>query len=407
MFAEVAPFSTRTIRLLEGDLFAFTADADGRWVDWPNLYCVAQLRPTGIGLATMTAKMNAVCQLHNWCASCGIDLRARVESLDLFSMEEIAGLRKELRVNLLTRPKKRIKGGARKAKRGVVGNSQWRSRCADVRDYVVWHADHAIQRMSSRDERLQEASKRLKEFRARIMAKIRVHRKGPKEGLEKAGQAALLDALTPGHPTNPFAERHQVRNQALWLSYFDGGIRLGEALVVKCADLHLHGANPKLNVYRSPDDPDDPRAVEPRTKTLPHPVPLTNRCARALHTYVTQHRPRQRGAKRSAYVFFSQQGKPLSVSSVAYMYRRLRAKVPSLPADFSTHILRYTWNDRFGDAAEGAGISDDQERSIRNLHQGWTPHSAQGQQYQSRRLRRRAGEISLRMQDRATGGPAE
>ena len=65
MYTEVAPFGTKTIRLPEGDLFAYTQDANGNWCDWPNLYCVVELRPTGISLAAMTAKMNAVCQLHN------------------------------------------------------------------------------------------------------------------------------------------------------------------------------------------------------------------------------------------------------------------------------------------------------------------------------------------------------
>ena len=330
-------------------------------------------------------------------------MRARVESLELFSMEEIADLRKELRVNLLTRPKRQVRGGRRKAKRAVVGNSQWKSRCVSVRDYVVWHAEHAIRRMSPRDERLPEARWRLDHFRAKVVGDIRVRRKEPKKGLQAPVQQVLLNALTPGHPTNPFAVRHRQRNQALWLVYFDGGIRLGEGLGLKCHDLHLHGPNPKLHVYRSPDDPDDPRAAAPNTKSLAHPVELGERAARALHLYITAHRSKQRGAKRSPYVFFSQQGKPLSLSLVAYMYRLLREKVPGLPKNFSTHIARYTWNDRFGEGAAELGLSDDQERSVRNLHQGWTPHSKQGEHYQTELHRKRAQEISLRMQNKATG----
>jgi hypothetical protein len=83
--SEVTPFATKTIRLFEGDLLVFTVDARGMYVDMLNLYCVASLRPTGISLATMSAQMAAVCMLHNWAADVGIDLRARIDSLDLFS----------------------------------------------------------------------------------------------------------------------------------------------------------------------------------------------------------------------------------------------------------------------------------------------------------------------------------
>jgi hypothetical protein len=162
---EPTPFTTKIIRLLEGDLFTFTVDARGLYVDAPNLYCVVALRPTGMSLATMTARMNAVSMLHNWAAASGIDLLARIRSLDLFRKDEITALRTEIRVNLLTRPKRPRRGGRRKARKKVVTNGQWRTRCAAVRDYVAWHVEDVIQRMSSRDDRLAEARERLKDFR--------------------------------------------------------------------------------------------------------------------------------------------------------------------------------------------------------------------------------------------------
>ncbi|HZL38924.1 MAG TPA: site-specific integrase [Pseudolabrys sp.] len=403
-YPEIPPFKTKVIRLLEGDLFVYTEDAEGNWVDWANLYCVVELRPTSISLSTMRQRMDAVCQFHNWCAAKGIDVRARVESFEMFSVEEIAGLRKELRVNLLTRAKTPARGGRRKAKRPIVSSGQWRTRCVSIRDYVVWHADVAIQRMSPRDERLPEARRRLDHFRDKVVGEIRVRTKSPKKGLEPLAQQALLDAITPGHPTNPFAARHQQRNYALWLVYLDSGIRLGEALGLKGGDLNLHGLTPSLYVYRTPDDPEDPRVIQPNTKTLAHPVALTDRCASALHTYITRHRSKQPGAKKSPFVFFSQQGKPLSISSIAYMYRLLREKVPGLPANFSTHLLRYAWNVRFGEGAQELGLGDDATRSACNLHQGWTPHSQQGEHYQAELHRKRAQEISLRMQDKASKG---
>jgi hypothetical protein len=84
------------------------------------------------------------------------------------------------------------------------------------------------------------------------------------------------------------------------------------------------------------------------------------------------------------------------------MYRKLQKAVPELKG-FSTPLLRYTWNDRFGAAAKELGMSETEEKSVRNSAQGWTPDSNQGQNYQNRRNRERAAEISLTMQDAATG----
>lgn len=36
VLSEVTPFATKTIRLLEGDLFVFTVDARGMYVDMPK-----------------------------------------------------------------------------------------------------------------------------------------------------------------------------------------------------------------------------------------------------------------------------------------------------------------------------------------------------------------------------------
>jgi integrase len=405
VWTEVPPFRTKTIRLLEGDRFAFTVDARGSYVDWPNLYCVVALRPTGLSLRAMENRMAAVCQLHNWAAVADIDLRARIDGLAFFARHEVDSLRQELRVNLLGRAKPQSRGGRRKPKKSTVTNAQWRSRSAAVRDYVAWHAEHAVQRMSPRDARLAEARERLRDFREWMSSKVKVHKRMSREGMEPDGQNVFLRAITPDDPSNPFAKRHQHRNHALWLTYYDGGIRRSEALGLKGEDLKLGGDDQKLIVHRRPDDPDEVRANPPHTKTLPHPVALTPRLSAALHRYMVRHRPKLRDAKRSPYVFFGQMGKPLSIATVHYMCEQLRG-VPGMPADFTTHILRYGWNDRFGDAAEELGLSADHEQQVRNLHQGWAQTSEQGQQYQRRRNRKRGRRIGLAMQDGATKGAA-
>jgi integrase len=268
MWQEIPPFHTKTIRLLEGDLFTFTVDSQELPVDWPNLYCVAHLRPTSMALSTMERQMLAVCMLHNWAAQRKIDLRQRIESFDLFSREELAALRTELRVNLHHR--RRQTEGKRSLGKSVVAGSTWRTRCQAVRDYVSFHADNAISRMSVRDGRIAEAKLRLADFKKAIVGKIRVPKQVTREGLSDTDRELFLNAITPGDPSNPFRPADQERNYALWLLYYDAGVRKSEALIAKGGDLQLHGDEPMLIVHRRPDDVEDPRKNPPRTKTLAH-----------------------------------------------------------------------------------------------------------------------------------------
>lgn len=409
-WGDIPPLSTKTIRFPEGDLCVLAVNAHGLQVDDANLYCTMDLRPTNMALKTMRACMDAICHLYNWGGSAAVDVKARIETGEFFTRDEVAALRADLRRDLRkssTQRRRQSKSvskhpGCKKAQT-VVDNGHWRNRCVSIRDYVGWLAEEVIGRMSVRDERLAEYRRRLDSFKEKIVGDICIRKSGPlREGLSWEAQKAFLYAITLGHPTNPFPVRHQIRNHALWLTYYHGGIRLPEVLGLKGVDLVLNGPEKKIVVHRRPDDRDDTRANAPLTKTLPHNVIPNESLQDALYTYVVKARPGYRGAKRSPFVFMSQKGKPLSKEAVAHMYRKLQKAVPELKG-FSTPLLRYTWNDRFGAAAKELGMSETEEKSVRNSAQGWTPDSNQGQNYQNRRNRERAAEISLTMQDAATG----
>jgi integrase len=396
-FAEIAPLTTTIIRFESGERFVLTVNALGFPVEWPVVYCSVALRNRGVALSTMRKSMDAVCQLHNWAIDRGISLEERIEALEFFTMAEIAALRAELRVNLRNSVANRQR--FQKSRKTVVGAGHWRNRLIAVAEYLIWRSNDVILKMSVREERRMHARLVLDEFAGLLVGDIRIFRNSLNEGMDEEAQKALLLAITPGHPTNPFRPRNQYRNQALWLTYFDGGVRRSEALVAKCRDLRLGGDDPKLAIHRRADDPEDVRIQEPRTKTLAHAVSLSSRLQTSLDEYIRNHRPTYPGARRSPYLFLSQKGLPLSIGAVDRMYLELREKVPGLPEHFSPHVLRRTWNDRFGEAADQAGFSADAERQTRNQAQGWTRTSEQGAGYERRRNRKRAADILVRMQD--------
>jgi hypothetical protein len=390
-FSDIHPFKTEVIRRPEGDRYVLTVNAKGFPVDWPNLYCSIALRSSGIALATMQTHMAAVCLIENWAADQGIFLRQRIETLDLLDAPEIQRLRAEMRTRRAP-----AKDGSK-----VVGNPHWRMRLISIADYIRWHSEIVISRMSSRDQRWATAQKRLNTVCKQIVGKIRLRKNKKKGGLEKKTQQVLAEAITIGHETNPFARRTQPRNLALVAAYSEGGFRRGEAAGLKCVDMHLNGPSPYVVVERRPDDLDDTRAQQPLPKTLSHDVPISPRSARILAEFMIYERPTYPGAKKSPYVFISQEGHPLSLSSVDQIFRKLR-DVPGIPEDFSAQTLRRTWNDRVGDAAEELGIPPELEMQIRNEAQGRVRHSSQAIDYQVGRLRRRGNDIALKMQDQAT-----
>jgi hypothetical protein len=301
----------------EGDRHVMVVNAMGFPVDWPNLYCSISLRPSGIGLSMMQTRMSAVCMLHNWCGARDLDLQSRIESLDLFTMEEINALRIEMRVN--RRP---ARTGRRSSK--VVGNSHWRMRLKAIADYVQWHTEHVISRMSARDERMPGARKRLDQLCAQIVGKIRRRKSPQREGLKLRSQEAFAGAITPGHSSSPRASGGAIRRS--WRS-IPKGAYAGARVGLKCNDMHLNGTNPDIMVERRPDDPHDTRAQEARAKTLAHPVDISPAAAKILADYMVYDRPTYRGAKKKPCVFLSQEGGPLSLSAVDRMFRKLR-KVP-------------------------------------------------------------------------------
>ena len=129
------PLRIEEIRLDPGDRFPLTVDADGMPSWWPNLYCSIALRTGGMGLSTMQSRMNAVCLFHNLCDGMGIDIGTRIESLELFTAEELATLRDELRTSLCKSSRNVANSGD-----DVVKNAHWKNRLIADCDYIVWQA---------------------------------------------------------------------------------------------------------------------------------------------------------------------------------------------------------------------------------------------------------------------------
>jgi integrase len=396
------PFKTTTVRFESGERFVMVLDGDGMPYDWPTVYAAVSLRARGLMLSTMQKEMDAICLLYNCCAKRRILLDHRIESLDMFSLDEIEAIRVAFRADLRT-ARLRASGDKRPDLPEVVGNGHWRNRLQACADYLVWRLEDVILKIDIRDPRRIEARFMSEKLHDWIVGKIPVHENDLLEGLSKAERAILVRAVTVGDPSNPFVPRNQIRNQALWLLYVDGGVRRSEALGIKTRYVRLGGDQPGLTIHRNADDREDPRRNQPVTKTKARRVRFTGRLHDALDDYIVGDRRSYEGAKTSPFLFLSQQGKPLSISAVNAMCIELR-KVPGIPEDFATHVNRRTWNDKFGETAKRLGLSPEAEKAARNQAMGWSRGSNQGSRYARRGNREQADVVIAKMIDDLTEG---
>lgn len=382
MTDEIAPYSVKLLRFRSGERFPSVVDGRGLLATQPNIYALTSLRNRENAAGTGEKRLRAITVALNWAALRGIDLQARTESFEFLSPFEVEDLRDALRTNL--RAAKGQKGEA------TVRSDHYVNRSNAVRDYLVWHAETALQRVRVGDARLEEARLALDRFVKVMDADLPSGKSVDKDPVPPDAFTRMLAAAAPGSSDNPFQPQHRHRNYALLLLYYETGMRRGEALLLKGEDLALHGTQPSVTVVRRPDDEDDPRGAEPRVKTLGRPIPITSHLAQALDTWIMQHRndaARYPGAKRVPYVFVSRTGKPLSLRSVNDMYDLLREKVEGLPAGLTAHANRHDANTRFSKGGKALGWTDAEIALARNNHFGWVKGSEQGVHYNKQHAR--------------------
>jgi integrase len=219
-----------------------------------------------------------------------------------------------------------------------------------------------------------------------------------RQGMSESELAKLIDVIQPDSPENPWKGDHAKERNALivrWLLTL--GIRRGELLGVRVSDLNFQ-ANEVL-IARRADDPEDPRANEPNTKTRDRLLSLEEDLAVLTRRYVTGARRRIEGARRHDYLFVANgTGAPLSLSGLNKIFVVLRTKCPSLPDELSPHVFRHTWNDEFSAVMDKRQVSEETEKKMRARLMGWSETSGTAAAYTRRHTDRKAKEASLALQ---------
>lgn len=274
------------------------------------------------------------------------------------------------------------------------------SRLRYISDFLQFFSRYVGVTLESSKRRQLEAETTfgLTAFKAHIPTVSNRAKLNARVGLSLEEQNRLLDVIHPDSPRNPWARHYtRLRNWLFVLVLLASGMRRGELLGLQIGD--LSSTVPKLRIIRRADEGNDPRLIQPGTKTNDREIELAPAIMRALWSYINNERRSIKAARKVSQVFVSDEGAPLSNASIDKLFLQIRQACPDLPDELSSHVMRHTWNERFSEEAEALGLSESVEEKARNTQQGWSDNSKMGVTYTRRHTAKKGREVSLKLQE--------
>ncbi len=377
-------------------------------------WIVSKRRPSGSQPNTLHNDLRALMYLYLWADARGVDLQERFESGALLTLTEVTDLDtfcgrylKEALVELpgQTSGVTRLELQSSQARRRAVNLLEKRHRLTAIHSFIEHTSADHLSRLNLWPDRWSHYNSVRDNCLQWIMSRYKGIKKpqrndvGAREGLAEKEINRLRAVIEPDHPENPFAPLVRFRNYLIVRLLLDLGIRRGELLGIRVEDCRL-GSQGFVTVHRRPDDLDDPRKLQPSSKTEARALPLNGRLTELMYEWIVHQRPKIVGARTHPFLIVDcHKGRPLSLSSVNKLMRRMRRRVPGLPEELSAHVLRHSWNDAFSDAMDRNGVSGDQEAKWRARLMGWRQEKS-AQAYLRRTVRRRSDEALVEIQDK-------
>lgn len=408
-------FIAKRVLFRNGERHSVLSRPGGLPVHEATLY-LGRYRKRGRASNTIHAVCMTLALLYRELDTAGIDLLQRLRQGQFLTVQELNRLvdatqywladlfdddadeRGGSNVIDIKRIRMRRKSEVEEAKSVSVGTQATRLRyMADYLGFLATYMGAALS-ASLRKELAFESDRALEAFRAQIPPVSKRAKLGAREGLSKDDQDRLLEVVDPDSPDNPW-ERGFVR-QRNWLIVvllLATGMRRGELLGLQIRDLDQR--LPKLRIIRRADASEDPRRIQPNTKTNDREVELRPAIMRAVWSYINHHRKKIKAARKYPQLIVADEGKPLSLKSIDKIFVQLRDACPGLPGALTSHVMRHTWNERFSEQAELLGLTDAVEEKARNEQQGWADNSKSAATYTRRHATRKGRELSLKLQE--------
>ena len=406
------PFAVRWSKFSDGERMPFLIrSATGVPILAPTYWITSRRRPSGNQPNTLYNDLRALLHLYLWAEARGVSIEERLESGALLTLAEIADLDtfcgrylKEAVAELKsTRAAVPLRKKNAKRQQKSISLFQKRNRLAAIHSFFEYTSADFLSRLQFWPDRwsyyngVRDNCLKWIKFRYEAITKPKGNDIGSREGLEETAVSRLRSVIEPDSPENPFGARVRFRNYLIVRLLLDLGIRRGELLGLRVSDCTL-ATRGTITVHRRPDDPDDPRTVQPSTKTNSRALPLGGKLTDLLYEWIAHHRAGINGARKHPFLIVAcDDGRPLSLSSVNKLMRVLR-RVPGLPESLSAHVLRHSWNDAFSDAMDRTGVPGDQEAKWRARLMGWRSEES-AKPYLRRTVRRRSDEALVGIHD--------
>ena len=399
----------KTIVFESGERFPILVSSENGMPHFLSTVFLAQ-NCRGKASNTMRAIAHAIIHLHLWARSIDLNIYERFSANKFLTMSEVESLASAFR--LKTSLLRQLSSGEIRRASGrwfpkstgkhAVSPQTIASRMRYAETYLSYIAKNYIHEQALNGKNISEIHTALEIMQRGILSRVppvgkraQIHMR---RGLSKDEERTMLQIVHPESSLNPWNNNLvKHRNFLLVSILLNLGIRVGEALGLKIRDFDFR-LN-RVKVLRRPDDPVDSRPEEPNTKTFDRVLLMGPELALLVHKFILL-RGRHRASKVNDFLFTSlRNGAPLSYDTVFCAFKSIKRSAGNeLPRHLCAHSLRHTWNDRFSEYAEANGLSSTEEEKIRSYLCGWREASGTAAVYTKRYQKKRADEVSLKLQ---------
>lgn len=338
-----------------GEQIPMMLDDSGMPVVLPNEFILAR---RSLSTNTLVRNLRELSVLYRWLDKSNYDLSAKLLAQNSFNEAELkGGLVEALRIDQAN------------GRINLVAPNTFNQRLTTIRQFISWCMDVLISQLplSSLDyERLRERkSFFLKMLEGSFMSATPM-KKSLRKGLNEVEVDFLLAVLHPdakqGFGRDPAVKFRNYVSVGLMLFC---GLRPGELLSLRVEDVQV-GAISAIKIERRPADPLDVRRPRPQIKRNGRLIPIESRqFAFTLNEYIITWREvlESKSNHESDYLILSDEGAPLSQSSITQFFQLLRTQyVDRIPENLTAKSLRHTFSSRLERVLRASGMDEQRRR---------------------------------------------
>lgn len=341
-----------------GEQLPILLDHDGLPIPTPNEFILGR---RSLGTNTLVRNLRELCILYRWLEDVQIDIWERLYSGKFFNEAEIKGslleaLRKEQSNN-------------HKVKKLSVKPLTFNQRLMTIRQFLSWCCDVHLSSLALNDmsyERKREQQERLLRWLDSSFINAPPDNIKQRKGLSEPEAQFLTNMLNPSNPETIGRDSAvKVRNYILTMLMLNYGLRPGEVLNLMVEDIEF-GAISAIRIQRRSPDSNDKRRPRPQIKRNGRVMPIDDHhFIQILDQYIVQDREKleSKSDKETDYLILSDDGHPLSQSSITQFFQILRDRYPNdLPPHLTAKALRHTFSSLMEKSLRALGMEEERRK---------------------------------------------